>query len=283
LPSLNKARQAANLIDCQSRLRQMGTCIQMYVTSNKGMLPWGAINHETSWLTADNIPNAGYKETVTWWFFTLSLQMNSRLVAPDWFVRNLSPLFRDKDVIEGNDTRWVNHYTANPRVLYQNERDDAPAILTGYQNPSIQGQDRVQRKMVQVKQPSNVFTIWDGPQAMDQEFNTYGLASSMDAWGMYATSGFCYGTPSPGFNYDRAILPGQLGVSGVQPGKAFQKKYNMDLRQAFNPTDGWLTHLRFRHMGNKRLAALCLDGHVETREVGTVMIKDIFTNPSRFN
>jgi hypothetical protein len=35
-------------------------------------------------------------------------------------------------------------------------------------------------------------------------------------------------------------------------------------------------------MGNKRLAALCLDGHVESREVGTVMVKDIMTNPPPF-
>jgi len=100
----------------------------------------------------------------------------------------------------------------------------------------------------------------------------------MDSWGLYATSGYCYDTPSPGFLYERSILPGQLGVGGRQDGKAFQKKYNIDLRQAFNTPDGWLTHLRFRHMNNTRLAALCVDGHVDTRAVGDVKIKDIFTN-----
>jgi prepilin-type N-terminal cleavage/methylation domain-containing protein len=279
LPSLNKARQSANLVDCQARLRQMGAAMQMYVASNNGYLPWGAIDHQTSWLTTDPVPNAGYQETVTWWYFSLSLYMNKNLVAADGFVRNLSPVFKDLDAIQGaTEARYVNHYCANPRVLYQNERDDAPAIMTGWTQPSIQGQDRLPRKAASVRHPSDVFVIWDGPQAGDQTNNTYGLASSMDAWGLYATSGFCYDTPSPGFLYERSILPGQLGVTGRQDGKAFQKKYNIDLRQAFNSPDGWLTHLRFRHMKNTRLAALCVDGHCETRAVGEVKIKDIFTN-----
>jgi prepilin-type N-terminal cleavage/methylation domain-containing protein len=282
LPSLNKARQAANLVDCQARLRQMGAAIEMYVTTNKGLLPWGAIAHTTpnnTW-SDGTIPNANYQETVTWWYFSLSLYMNKNLVAPDGFVRNLSQVFKDVDTIPGGEARYVDHYTANPRVLYQNERDDAPAIFDGWSGnvASIPGQERQQRKMSNVKSPSNVFMIWDGPQAADQGNNTYGLASSMDSWGLYATSGYCFGTPSPSFKYDRAILPGQSGVGGQQDGKAFQKKFNIDLRQAFNPPDGWLTHLRFRHMKNTRLAALFVDGHCETRAAGEVKIKDIFTN-----
>src|SRR5882724_4762287 len=56
LPSLNRARQAANLVDCQSRLRQMGIAMQMYVTDNKELLPWGAIDHTVAW-SDHTIPN----------------------------------------------------------------------------------------------------------------------------------------------------------------------------------------------------------------------------------
>jgi len=278
LPSLNKARQAANVVDCEARLRQMGAAIQIYASNNKGLLPWGAIDNTVSW-TDHTIPNSRYQEAVTWWYFTLSDQMVKNIVAADGFVRNLSPVFKDLDTIQGSDARFVNHYVANPRLLYQNERDDAPSIMIGWaQDVSIQGKDRQPRKIASIKNSSNVMMIWDGPQAADQGNNTYGLASSMDAWGLYATSGFCYDTPSPAFIYDRAILPGQQGVGGRQDGKAFQKKYNIDLRTAFNAPDGWLTHLRFRHMNNTRLAALFADGHVDTRAVGEVKIKDIFTN-----
>jgi prepilin-type N-terminal cleavage/methylation domain-containing protein len=279
LPSLNKARQAASLIDCQARLAQMGQAVQMYVANNNGLLPWGAIDHGGNW-TDNVLPNSGMQERIWWWYFTLSEIMNRNLLGSDALVSNLSPIFRDRDTIENPQTpRWVSHYTANPRVLYQSERDDAPDIFNGWPSPSqaIQPKDRVTRKMSNVKHPSNVFLIWDGPQVQDQNYNAYGLAASMDAWGLYATSGFCYGTPSPGFNYDRAILPGQLGVTGRQDGKAFQKSYNIDYKEAFGG-QGWLSHLRFRHLNNTRLAALCVDGHVETRAVGTVMIRDIFTN-----
>src|SRR5262245_41728216 len=57
LPSLNKARQSANLVDCQARLRQMGAAVQMYVTTNKGLLPWGVVAHTVAW-SDGSIPNA---------------------------------------------------------------------------------------------------------------------------------------------------------------------------------------------------------------------------------
>ena len=39
LPSLNRARQMANLIYCQSNLRQVGQLVQLYAASNNGYLP----------------------------------------------------------------------------------------------------------------------------------------------------------------------------------------------------------------------------------------------------
>jgi prepilin-type N-terminal cleavage/methylation domain-containing protein len=273
LPTLAKARQSANFIDCQARLRQMGQAMHIYVNTNKGMLPWGVIDHDAPHLTGDGIPNASYNERFTWWFFTLSEVMNKKLAGADGFVRGINGAFRDKDVIEGSDTRYINHYTSNPRVFYRNDRDDAPVLLWG--SAPIDGPFRTQRKSGSVKNHSEVFVIWDGPQAMDQEYNTYGVAEALDAWAWYASTGLCYG--KAGMRYDRPILPGQNGASGLQSGKAFQKQYNRDLANAFGG-NGW-QHLRFRHMNNTRLAALCLDGHVEAREVGTVMVKDIFTNP----
>jgi len=39
LPSLNKAREAANSVKCLSNVRQFGTALNMYVVANKGTLP----------------------------------------------------------------------------------------------------------------------------------------------------------------------------------------------------------------------------------------------------
>src|SRR5437016_2006241 len=39
LPALGKARQAANQVDCQARLKQMGSALQIYLAQTKGVMP----------------------------------------------------------------------------------------------------------------------------------------------------------------------------------------------------------------------------------------------------
>ena len=300
LPSLNRARQAANLVDCQSRLRQMGQAMQIYVTQNKGLLPWGGINHVAPWTDA-TLPNDSNKETFWWWFFTLSEIMDRNTLAADGLVRNLSPVFRDRDTVEHpGGQRFQNHYTCNPRVMYRADvADQAPRIFSepGYLGlqvrPPIEPQDLTQRKMSSVRRPSSVFVIWDAPQAANwtpaansaYAFHAYGIAESIDGWGWEVLSGLCYDTPyvrseanpNGSFNLDRPVTPGNLRSNQAAQARLLQKRYNFDSRDAFFP-NGWLSHFRFRHMNNTRLAALCLDGHVETRAVGEVMVRDVFTN-----
>ena len=183
-------------------------------------------------------------------------------------MRNLSPVFRDRDTIDPiNDStvaapHWVNHYTANPRVFYRADIPDlAPQTFSG--QAEIEPPDLTPRKITSVRRPSDVFAIWDAPQIFDQLGNSYGLAEAIDAWGWYNSSAMCYDTPITSFIVARPILPGQKGQSGREPGKLKQQQYNIDALVAFGG-NGWLSHLRFRHMNNTRLAALCLDGHVET-------------------
>jgi len=268
LPALTKARQSANLLDCQARLRQMGQALQIYTVVNKGLVPWGVIPMPA--------PNPSNQEGFWWWHFALSEVMNKNILGPDGFVTRESPIFRDRDTIEGNDARYVNHYTCNPRILYGgNDSEYAPNVYTSGVEPVIAATARKQRKISSIK-PSNAFVIWDAPQAMDYGYNAYELAVEMDGNGITYGHCFCLGSPNPIVKYDRAVTPGWQGQN--IDGRALQKKYNRDLRQAFASPDGWLSHLRFRHMGNTSLAALCLDGHVEVRKVGTVMVKDICTN-----
>jgi len=275
LPSLNRARQAANLVDCQARLRQMGQALQIYTVNSKGLLPWGAIQHTAAW-TDNTLPNASMRQEYWFWEFTLSEIMDKNILGSDGLVDRLSGVFKDQDTIDApQGTRWVCHYTANPRLMYQaNEEDDAP-LLFGQTTP-LYPPDRTQRKISSVRRPSDVFIIWDAPQIQDQNYNAYELASAMDGWGLYGTNGYCLNVPNPAVKVGRPIPPGNLGNNAN--GKALQKTWNIDLRTAFATPDGWRSHLRFRHMKNTRLAALCVDGHVETREVGTVMDRDIFTN-----
>jgi len=71
-------------------------------------------------------------------------------------------------------------------------------------------------------------------------------------------------------------ISGQSQVPSIT--RSLQKKYNIDMRTVFTAPDGWATHLRFRHMKNTQMNALCLDGHVESRKVGEAMLLDFCTN-----
>src|SRR5271165_3628269 len=56
LPALQRARAQANLVACQSNLRQIGQAISIYLVDNQGTLPYGYWNGVTpfnSTATAD--------------------------------------------------------------------------------------------------------------------------------------------------------------------------------------------------------------------------------------
>jgi prepilin-type N-terminal cleavage/methylation domain-containing protein len=280
LPALGKARQSANLIDCQARLRQIGQALHIYTTQNKGLLPWSVVKHDKNGLTPweDGVlPNASNKEVDWFWTFTLSEIMDRNIFGSDGFVRHMSPVFRDKDTIEPPTTpRYVNHYTANERLMWANmDVDSAPTTYGG--GPGKAGNDLVQRHISSVK-PSGVFVIWDAPQAMDYNYNAYEIATGLD--GNKLTFGHCFvlGSPNTSVNYARAVTPGWQQTENASLSKALQLKFNRDLRSAFGPPDGWTSQLRFRHMSNTELNALCLDGHIEVRKVGQAMLTDFCTN-----
>lgn len=278
LPALGKARQAANLIDCQARLRQMGQALQIYTVQNRGLLPWGVVKNDEPW-TNHVLPNASNQEEFWWWHFALSDILQKGLIRSDGFVHGISPIFRDKDTIDPPDNaRYVNHYVANERLLWNNnDADSAPNVFSG--GAVRAGNDLLQRKISSVK-PSTVFVLWDGPQAQDYDYNAYEVSSGLDGFQITFGHCFCLGSPAPGLNYDRPVIPGGF-IGQTQNATAcriLQKKYNIDLRTAFVAPDGWHTQLRFRHMNNTELNALCLDGHIETRKSGEAMLKDFCTN-----
>ena len=97
-------------------------------------------------------------------------------------------------------------------------------------------------------------------------YHAYGIAEAIDGWGWNTVSALCYDTPntplSPSggsFVVDRPIAPGWQRSNVAASTRLLQKRFNFDARDAFAP-NGWVSHFRFRHMNNTRLAALCLDG-----------------------
>ena len=70
LPSLGKAREAANRVSCGSNLRQIGIAYQFYANENKGSVPIGCRNNNSktgSWIWGSDRPYALGLVTVRNW------------------------------------------------------------------------------------------------------------------------------------------------------------------------------------------------------------------------
>lgn len=288
LPALNKARGQANLIACQSNLRQMGQALNIYADENNGLVPWGAICYGQGGDVPVTWTNNYYPNVVPYqfwyWDFTLSQITNKNIFGSDGQVHNLSAIFRDFDTIQGSDGPYVNHYTCNPRIFYQNNVDDQwPVTYSGGSANSIPARFVQPRKLAKIG-PSSAFVIWDAPQCYDYNSNANEIAEELD--GNELTFGTCFmlGSPDTAVNYNRPVMPGSDGTQSQNASLCAQKQiqWNRDLQHAFDPSyptsDGFASHLRFRHENNTMLNALCLDGHVESRHVGQFMVLDICTN-----
>ena len=278
LPSLNKARQSANLIKCQANLHGIGEALAIYESQYKAALPEGLFSRVA---TPDN------QQTQWYWTFALGEILNRNMLGTDGYVHNLSKVFTDVDTIEGPNRNYVQHYTANPRLFYSPYEytfGNAKSPQDIFHKPINQG-----RKVTDVRQSANVFAIWDGAQASAPassplngglDYNVHEVAEGIDGYGFYFT-GLCF--PNGDINSitvqaDLPILPTTDGNPGLDDGTAAQKQDNVDVDQYNgNGSPPWQS-LRFRHLRNTRLNALCLDGHVEVRAVGSVLRRDIYTN-----
>jgi type II secretory pathway pseudopilin PulG len=287
MPALSKARQQANLIDCESRLRQMGQALNIYSSENNGLLPLADVKYDptgafgsieaTTWLAGTTPQSA---ETSWYWDFTLSQLIQPSILGSDHLVHNLSAIFHDVDTIDVPYTRYANHYTCNPVIFPVNyEPETIGDTDSGGNLLTVDGSMVKNRKFSNIK-PSTSFLFWDAPQCADWASGNpnvaYEQATEIDGNRLTFGSGLFRNMPNGG-QYNRPATPGSDSQSTIASVcAAFQKKDNRDLQagQGF-----FTTHMRFRHMNNTVLNALCVDGHVENRSVGTFMVLDICIMP----
>jgi len=274
LPALNKARQQANWIDCQSRLRQMGQALNIYTTENNGLLPWGCVRNDPTFTTKwenGSLPNATDEEYSWYWTFTLSQEIQGQLLSPaDGLVHNLSPIFHDVDTIS-NSFRYLNDYTCNPRVFPNNyDSDYTPDnASTGPTSPQF----KAPRRLSNIR-PSTTFLFWDAPQCADwvEPGNAYEQATEIDSNRLTYDS-YLFRDQPTALQYNRPASPGEVVALNIASRVRLQQiQGNRDLQIG---AGYFATHMRFRHLTNSTLNALCVDGHVESRQAGTMMLLDI--------
>ena len=273
LPSLSRARGAANAVDCQARLRQIGMGMQLYATSNNGVFPWGMLYHDAAHLTGT--PNPYPNERWWKWHYTVSQMLGTDNMQNNnayWGPNN--PIFIDKDS-NGEETPWGwrSDYIAHPRIMPQNSTTDPFP-------PSRTSDKLSQTKMASIRNSAEVMAVWDSPQNVGYGNSAQEIAEFPHSWQFYWGTYLTMPNPQPSQTwisalYDTYIMPGEQSSGD---GRVLQKQWNKDFPGA--PWDdrangGYQSAFRFRHMGNTTLNALYADGHVDSKKVGEIKIKDV--------
>jgi prepilin-type processing-associated H-X9-DG protein/prepilin-type N-terminal cleavage/methylation domain-containing protein len=283
LPALNKARQAANNVTCQANLRSIGQLIQIYASQNRGYGP----------VTWDNTYFFTYADTLT--IMTQKRYAAAPFAGQPVGAERFTPdvtlgIFRD---VDAPDMPWFEHATAyigNIRVFgAYGIWDPLTSSAAGWRPRQFGG----------IKRSSEAMALWDGALNIGQGIN-YGVRvtypNGLDNYQMYGGHGLSYPGPvSATFQPTWYANPIALGAS-LSPGsnpssqipgsvtKSYLAAANTDYYNsgAFSGPGGFdVNYMRFRHLNNKSANFLFCDGHVESKELGSVLAKDVCVNPMK--
>jgi prepilin-type N-terminal cleavage/methylation domain-containing protein/prepilin-type processing-associated H-X9-DG protein len=283
LPALSKARQQANLISCQSNLRQIGALMQVYSAENKGYFP----------LSADQINFTTFADELS----VLATRLYASVPFPGQpaGAQGLEPA-KDLDIFRDVDTpseSWYPHacaYIGNIRAMGAvNIWDPVTQNTNGWK----------QKKTGSVRRSGDTMMVWCGAVEVTQGIN-YGcfhtFPNSLDNYQMYGGHGLFFPDPvDPAYQqlwYSNPIAIGApVGVGGSPSSQnagsvtpAYLKAANTDYTStgSFNGIGGFdANNMRFRHIHDTTANFLFFDGHVDSRRLGTVLARDVCVTVNR--
>lgn len=298
LPALQRAREQANLVACQSNLRQIGQAIQIYAIDNQGTLPYGLWDGEGTKDSATNPwtqqpADNNWSNGADWTTLiqndlngSISAQYNSGSLSQQQFLSKVRRVFMCPDAPSGPDFDTGNdvyHYICHPRLMPHLGMLDPtfgpfhPTYLVPY-------------KLGHIKRNAEIAYIMDGSlsQMTTGAWRVSGnngvpVGEALENGTMYY-GGFAAGLLDTAFNSGQANLtlnsPIQFGDPFGSPGLTTANANKDDA------TGGNLDarNVRFRHLRNTAANALMIDGHVESfsfnpKNLSTSLLcKNIFVN-----
>lgn len=309
LPALQRARAQANLVACQSNLRQIGQAIAIYVIDNNGMLPYGYWNGISPIVvgSASN-PNPNYDYASDWTTLiqndfngqilsTYTTQNETQLQANAQILSKVRAVFMCPDappgptydpgtIINGQLVQNIIYqYICNPRLM--------PVLgMKDPISPTFTPQLLQPYKVSEVKRSSEVAYIMDG-SLLELPSGAWRCAGDpvgtglSDGW-IYYSGNFGGFTDNYASYTSPSIIPPATPATPVTMISNWASAATQ--ASAINSDDTSLTapqnpfNIRFRHMGNTVANALMVDGHVESfsfnpkTRVTNLLDKNIFVN-----
>jgi prepilin-type processing-associated H-X9-DG protein/prepilin-type N-terminal cleavage/methylation domain-containing protein len=257
LPALGKARQQANVVVCQSHLRQIGQLIALYVNDNQGELPCGQI---------DDLPVGTNIANYSDWSTLLMNELNSRFgntytsegAGAQVYNRGI---FRDVDTLDGSAPL---HYSCHPRLMPDiNWLDPAVSTNNAYLKPY---------RISQVQRSAEIALIFDSSQwqtdPSGEYTNWWGVQPvgwGLDNWRFgYFSQSTVGGVPNT--QHDFLLFSNPNADNGAQMETGTNADTSSDLAYLWwGCTNG---QVRFRHNNNSTANFLFCDGHVESHTIG---------------
>jgi prepilin-type processing-associated H-X9-DG protein len=309
LPALQRAREQANSIACQSNLRQIGQAINIYLVDNNGTLPYGIWDGEGNgppltpnspssanpWLQTPSDGN--WANGADWTTLiqndlngSVSAQYNSGTQSQNQILSRVRQVFTCPSAPPGLSTDPNNlgyQYICHPRLMPHLGINDPQ-----YNLASTSGKFLVPYKMGQIKRSSEMALIMDGSLAM----TTYGIWRVSGNGGDPCGEGLCDGYIFWSANALTDNYAATFGLNANSPvplndtfhSGASLAHVNQD---DGNPADSAGTsipfnarNIRFRHLGNTTANALMVDGHVETyafnshNNTSSLLMKNVCVN-----
>lgn len=314
LPALSRAREQANLIQCASNLRNIGQLLNEYSAENNGYFPYGRAVMAYP-IGGHNIPNDGGGAYMWTWADTLSMMTDHRTQDqggtddPGGIRENAGPylhyylqtmayqylgIFHDTDVVQMPVMyQRCNHYVANPRILPNSDSEDPIATQAPY-SFSFGEYHAVYplRQAGSIKHAADVMMIWcTGTYIADgtHDIGGYNVAFSLDNSQINWGHGFANPPAESLFtpaDYGNLVYTTNDGTQKCSQGAAGSQYYvtsqslpptNVD---TINPGQWWNCDMRYRHMNNTVMNVLFVDGHVDSKTMGSIRAKDICLNPT---
>jgi prepilin-type N-terminal cleavage/methylation domain-containing protein/prepilin-type processing-associated H-X9-DG protein len=232
LPALQRARQAATNVSCQSQLRQIGQAVYMYAGTHKDTLPYGY------WDGSGDGSRAGD------WATLIKAVLASRAGTTYDTVGDANKnLFNCPDATQESPLGWNQfHYSAHPRLMPN---------LADTENYTPDPADRMTPYKLTRTRGAETPMIWDGNQIVALSNNATATAWRTDSDRVFWA--YCFVEQPQGADW--------WGPSDA----SIDCPANLDVEQPDWWAVPYASHVRFRHMRNTSANIVFCDGHVEAR------------------